>query len=101
MIIPYERLSPDALQGLLEEYATRDGTDYGEVEVALPERVAQAMGQLRRGDIVIVFDALSESVSLLGRREAQQLEHQQTQAARYPDDEASWPPADGSGGDEY
>lgn len=100
MIIPYERLSPDTLQGLLEEYATRDGTDYGEVEVALSERVAQAMRQLRSGDIVIVFDALSESVSLLGRREAQQLERAQAQAARYPDEEG-WPPAAGDGSDEF
>jgi uncharacterized protein YheU (UPF0270 family) len=94
-------LSPDTLQGLLEEYATRDGTDYGEVEVALSERVAQAMRQLRSGDIVIVFDALSESVSLLGRREAQQLERlAQAQAARYPDEEG-WPSATGGGSDEF
>ena len=30
MIIPLEALDDDVLQGLLEEYASRDGTDYGD-----------------------------------------------------------------------
>ncbi|MDH5185281.1 MAG: YheU family protein [Gammaproteobacteria bacterium] len=29
MIIPHTNLSPEALQDLLEEIVTRDGTDYG------------------------------------------------------------------------
>lgn len=85
MIIPFERLSPDTLQGLLEEYASREGTDYGETETRLADKVAQARYQLERGEIVIVFDALSESVSLLTRRDARQLEQQLAAATDYPD----------------
>jgi len=29
MIIPYDKLSPEALQALIEEFVTRDGTDTG------------------------------------------------------------------------
>ncbi|MBW2654812.1 MAG: YheU family protein [Deltaproteobacteria bacterium] len=31
--IPYNQLSPEALQGVIEEFVTRDGTDYGEVRI--------------------------------------------------------------------
>lgn len=71
MIIPYQQLSPDALQGLIEEFVTRDGTDYGEQEAPLATKVAQVKRQLAAKDIVIVFDERSESVSLLPRHEAQ------------------------------
>ncbi|MCB1699151.1 MAG: YheU family protein, partial [Halioglobus sp.] len=33
--VPVERLQPDVLQALLEEFASRDGTDYGERELSL------------------------------------------------------------------
>jgi uncharacterized protein YheU (UPF0270 family) len=34
-IIPVNKLSPEALQGVIEEFISRDGTDYGEMEVSL------------------------------------------------------------------
>jgi len=72
MIIPYEQLSPDALQGLIEEFITREGTDYGWEEVPLATKVAQVQRQLQRREVVIVFDEKTESVSLLPRRDAEQ-----------------------------
>jgi hypothetical protein len=35
LIIPFQDLSPEALRGVVEEFVTRDGTDYGEFEVSL------------------------------------------------------------------
>lgn len=74
MIIPHQQLSADALQGLIEEFITREGTDYGWEEVSLPRKVAQLRRQIEAGDVVIVFDPASESVSLLPRRDAESLE---------------------------
>ncbi len=71
MIIPHDQLSPDTLRGLIEEFITRDGTDYGEHEVTLDQKVQQIQRQIARGDIVIVFDPATESVSLLTRRDAE------------------------------
>ena len=34
MIIPAEQLSRDALQGLMESFITREGTDYGAYAVS-------------------------------------------------------------------
>ncbi|MDQ2075237.1 YheU family protein [Marinimicrobium sp. ABcell2] len=76
MIIPHQQLSPDALRGLMEEFITREGTDYGHSEVSLDAKVEQVQRQLERGDVVIVFDLATESVSLLTRRDAEQLANQ-------------------------
>jgi uncharacterized protein YheU (UPF0270 family) len=70
MIIPHSQISPEALQGLIEEFVTRDGTDYGEFEISLAQKVKQVEHQLKRGELVIVFDAASESVSILTRQDA-------------------------------
>lgn len=67
VIIPYRQLSQDALLGLVEEFVTRDGTDYGEEEIPLPRRVAQVMKQLERGDVVILFDSDSNSCNIVSK----------------------------------
>ena len=74
MIIPYEQLSTDALQGLIEEFITREGTDYGIEEVSLSSKTEQVKHQLKRREVVVVFDVASESVSILSRRDAELLE---------------------------
>ena len=33
--IPYDQLNPETLHGVIEEFVTRYGTDYGEIEVPL------------------------------------------------------------------
>ncbi len=76
MIIPYEQLSSDALQGLIEEFITREGTDYGEEEFPLSVKVEQIKQLLKRREVVVVFDTASESVSILSRRDAELLEQE-------------------------
>jgi len=63
--IPYDQLSPEALQGVVEEFVTRDGTDYGEVEVPLETKIAQVLAQIKSGKAVIVFDQETESCTVL------------------------------------
>ena len=63
--IPYSQLSPEALQGVIEEFVTRDGTDYGEVEVSLETKMKQVLNQLKSGKAVIVFDSESETCNVL------------------------------------
>lgn len=64
VIVPAEALSPNALQGLLEEFVTREGTEYGAREYSLSEKVASVQRQLDRGEIVIVFDTETRTTSL-------------------------------------
>jgi uncharacterized protein YheU (UPF0270 family) len=50
-------LKPDTLIALIEEFVTRDATDYGDRERTLGDKLEDVMRQLRRGKMRIVFDA--------------------------------------------
>lgn len=55
MIIPWQELAPETLQSLLEEFVSRDGTDYGELEFSLEHKVEQIRHKLRRGEAVLLY----------------------------------------------
>jgi uncharacterized protein YheU (UPF0270 family) len=63
--VPYTALSADALRGLVEEFVTRDGTDYGVRERTLDEKIRDVMRQLERGEVKIMFDPASRSANLV------------------------------------
>ncbi len=71
--VPPQRLQGEVLQALLEEFASRDGTDYGEREHTLAEKVAQLRGLLFSGELQLLYDADSEQWDLLPREQAEQL----------------------------
>ena len=65
MIIPWNSLSEEALRGVIEEFITREGTEYGLVEYGLSKKVDQIRRQLREDLVRVVFDAETNSVSLV------------------------------------
>jgi uncharacterized protein YheU (UPF0270 family) len=68
IVIPYRDLSDTALRGVLESFVLREGTDYGEREVSLDQKVAHVLRQLERGEAQIVFDAVLESIDIVVTR---------------------------------
>ncbi|MET0283146.1 MAG: YheU family protein [Polyangiales bacterium] len=72
--VPADALSADAVQGLVEEFITREGTDYGMREFSLEEKKATVMRQVERGEVAIVFELESESTTLVTKQELAQLE---------------------------
>lgn len=67
MDIPYERLTAEVLDSLIEHFVLREGTDYGHAEYSLEEKVAAVKRQLERGDAVIVFNEKDESCDIVVR----------------------------------
>ena len=67
IIIPYEKLSTEALEGLIEEFVTRDGTDTGYEKKSLVNDVAMVKRQLKRGDAVIVYDNSTKTSNIFSR----------------------------------
>ena len=65
VIIPYDQLSPETLYSVVEEFVTRDGTDYGEREVSLEVKISQIINQLKSKEAVIVFDQESQSCNIV------------------------------------
>ena len=80
--IPWRELSAEALQGVVEEFVTREGTEYGLHDVELATKVAQVRQQLERGEVRLYFDPDSDSCQLLTREEAQRLEPSSASASR-------------------
>ena len=62
--VPHRRLSPEILQRLVEEFVTRDGTDYGEREASLERKVADVHRQLERGEAIVLFDSESSTTHI-------------------------------------
>lgn len=62
-------LSSDALRGLVEEFVSREGTDYGHADRALEGKVADVYRQLESGEARIVFDLESETASIVSARD--------------------------------
>lgn len=73
VVVPPLRLQADVLQALLEEFANRDGTDYGERELTQDEKVGRLQAQLERGDLKILYDLDSEEWDLVPAEQAEQL----------------------------
>lgn len=67
MIVPHEKLNPEALKGLIEEFVTRPGTDTGYTKKTLEQNVDMVMKQLKLGDVVVVYDEDSQTANIVPR----------------------------------
>ena len=67
MIIPWQDLSHDTLDNLIESFVLREGTDYGEHERSLEQKVNDVKRQLKSGDVVLVWSELHETVNIMPR----------------------------------
>ncbi|MEZ9621527.1 YheU family protein [Vibrio sp. 10N.222.55.A3] len=64
MIIPWQDIAPETLENLIKEFVLREGTDYGDVEVSLQNKIDQVKHQLASGEVRIVFSELHETVDI-------------------------------------
>ena len=67
MIIPWKELDPVTLNNLIEAFVLREGTDYGEQERSLEQKVKDVHRQLISGEAVLVWSELHETVNIMPR----------------------------------
>ncbi|MFM1703865.1 YheU family protein [Aeromonas salmonicida] len=67
MIIPWQDLDSDTLNNLLEHFVLREGTEYGEHDVSLADKVDEVRHQLKQGLAVIVYSELHESINIVSK----------------------------------
>ena len=70
MLIPFEQLSAATLRALIEDFVTRNGTDYGDIEVSLETKTDQIMRQLKCGEVVIAYNHDENSCNIITKEEA-------------------------------
>jgi uncharacterized protein YheU (UPF0270 family) len=63
-IIPVDKLSADALDGVIKEFISRNGTDYGEFEAAMETKVRQVKQKLESGLAVLLYDDEMETTNI-------------------------------------
>jgi uncharacterized protein YheU (UPF0270 family) len=78
-VVPHTELSEDALRGVVESFVLREGTEYGEKDFSLDQKLAHVIRQLERGEAQIVFDPGSETIDIVvvakgGRRLARNVD---------------------------
>jgi uncharacterized protein YheU (UPF0270 family) len=73
LLIPYQQLSEDTLNGLIEAFVLREGTEYGEQDISLSEKVEQVKSQLQADQLVILYSELHESVDIITKQQWRQL----------------------------
>ncbi len=67
VLVPPEELPAELLRAVIEAFVLREGTEYGEREYTLDEKVAHVEQQLRKGDARIVYDPNTQSVDIRRR----------------------------------
>jgi hypothetical protein len=67
MIIPWEQIEPATLYSLIESFVLREGTDYGEQEKTLEQKVADVQRQLKSGEAVVIWSELHETINIMPR----------------------------------
>lgn len=63
--VPHAALDPETLRAVIESFVLREGTDYGEREFSLDQKVEHVTRQLRRGEAKIVFDPATETIDVV------------------------------------
>ena len=67
--ISVTQLSEEALNGIIDAYVLREGTDYGSEEVSFLEKRGAVLRQLEREEAQIWFDPASQSTDIRLRGE--------------------------------
>jgi uncharacterized protein YheU (UPF0270 family) len=79
MIIPIADLTEDVLLNIIEGFVLREGTEYGEADVSLSEKVQQVLAQLRLGDVLLVYSELHETVNIIPKQQLGEFELSESQ----------------------
>lgn len=67
MIVPWQALAADTLDNIIEHFVLREGTDYGDQEVPLAQKVAQVKAQLARGEAVLLWSEHHETLNIVSK----------------------------------
>ncbi len=65
MIIPYQSLSSETLDAVIENFVLQEGTEYGLEDIMLADKIAEVKQQLQQKTAVLVYSELHQTVNIL------------------------------------
>jgi uncharacterized protein YheU (UPF0270 family) len=63
--VPLDRINPDILRKLVEEFVTREWSDLADSDCTFEEKIEQVLLQLNNNRIKVVFDLTSETCNIV------------------------------------
>ncbi len=66
--VPWQRISPEALRNMMEEFVTREWSELTDAGYSLDDKVAQVLKQLQEKRARVVFDLASGSCNIVVSR---------------------------------
>jgi hypothetical protein len=66
--IPFERISPDTLRKMIEEFVTREWADPADSGHTLEDKVSQVLGQLETRTARVVYDVTTETWNIVAAK---------------------------------
>lgn len=69
LVVPWDSLEPETLISLVEEFVTREGTEYGEFDVGLQPKVNRVVAGVREGEFLIVYDRDSQTCNIITKQQ--------------------------------
>ncbi|MEP7705599.1 YheU family protein [Paraglaciecola sp. 25GB23A] len=67
MIIPIGDVEYEILLNIIEAFVLQEGTEYGEQDVDLADKVQQVLTQLKSGEAFLVYSELHETVNIVAK----------------------------------
>ena len=65
--IPYQDINPGTLRNMIEEFVSRDGSDWGDAGGSMEDKIKQVLRQFESGKIKVVFDLTSQSANIVSK----------------------------------
>jgi len=63
--IPYQEINPEILRNMIEEFVSRDGSDWGDAGGSMEAKIEQVLRQFKVRKIKVVFDLTSQSANII------------------------------------
>lgn len=77
MIIPITDVAEETLFNIIEGFVLQEGTEYGEHDVSLENKVQQVLAQLKLGEVLLVYSELHETVNIIPKSKLGEFESSQ------------------------
>lgn len=66
--IPLERINPETLRKMIEEFVTREWSELSDSGYSMDEKVDRVLQQLHNRQAAVVFDSTTETWNIIPRR---------------------------------
>lgn len=65
--VPLNKLNKDTLFRFIEEFVSREGTDYGHVNISFSDKVQSVYHKLQNGEAFVSYDLDTQTTTIVPR----------------------------------